>query len=284
MIVTRRGLAAVLVGIFATAFRPAVARDSEASAKAQGLHSRVRLVAGGPGREPGTRLAGIVIELDAGFKTYWRHPGESGLPPSFGWRGSENLAKAEVLWPAPSRFEDAGGVSYGYKEHVIFPVEVTPADRSRPVVLKLALDYGVCKDICIPASAALVLVLDKVPGRSAVLEEALGRVPKPQPLGADGTLSILALRPAPDRKPAIRVPVRAPAEAALFVEAPDSWYFAPGALEAPADEPGATGRFTVEILERPREPADTIELRLTLVAGARAIETVASLDTAQLRR
>src|SRR5215212_7303543 len=80
----------------------------EASSWAQGHSSRVRLVAGGG--TAGSQLAGVQIELDAGFKTYWRTPGEAGLPPTFDWSKSANVEAIEVLWPAPSRFDDPGGI------------------------------------------------------------------------------------------------------------------------------------------------------------------------------
>lgn len=256
----------------------------EASPWVQGFHSRVRLVAAGA--EPGghTRLAGIAIELDGGFKTYWRHPGESGLPPAFDWTGSENVAGTEVLWPAPSRFEDAAGISHGYKDRVVLPVRVTPADSAKPVRLSLRLEYGVCKDICIPASAALKLELGpQGSGDRAAIADALRRVPQPMPLGASGALSVVAVEPqAADGKAMIAATVRAPAGATLFVEAPESWYLAPGQLQPAQGRP--EGRFPIEILERPRDAAGPLDLRLTLVAGDRAVETRATLDTGSLPR
>jgi len=285
MTVTRRGLAALPFALVTTLY-PRPVRSGEMSAWVQGFHSRVRLVAGGASDSTETRFVGVAIELDPGFKTYWRHPGESGLPPSFDWSGSANLAKAEILWPAPARFEDRAGISYGYKDRVLFPVRITPADAAKAVALSLKLDYGVCKDICIPASAKLAIKLEEASGRSAVLEEALARVPVRQPLGALGELSILGLhtQPAGD-KPSIMVAVRAPAEATLFVEAPDNWYLSAGPMKSDGREAGgAKGRFRVEILERPRVASGALDLRLTLVSGARAVETAASLDTAQLPR
>src|SRR5690349_11425297 len=66
------------------------------STSAQGFHSQVRLLSGGKQGEGW--LSGIEIKLDQGFKTYWRNPGESGLPPSFDWSASENVEKVEVQW------------------------------------------------------------------------------------------------------------------------------------------------------------------------------------------
>ncbi|HEX8664241.1 MAG TPA: protein-disulfide reductase DsbD domain-containing protein [Beijerinckiaceae bacterium] len=259
------------------------AQAGEASPWVQGHHSRVRLVAGGA--EGGARLAGIEIALDPGFKTYWRTPGESGLPPAFDWAGSGNLSKTEVLWPAPQRVEDAGGIAYVYKDRLLLPVRALPQDPGKPVRLALKLDYGVCKDICIPAQANLVL--DLVGGETShrpAVEAALAQVPKPQVLGAPGDLSVLALKPAAtiNGKPALAVSVRAPAGADLFVEGPDNWYLGAGPMQAGPD--AGSGRFLVDIFERPKDAAGRLDLRFTLVAGGRAVETAASLDTASLPR
>jgi DsbC/DsbD-like thiol-disulfide interchange protein len=260
----------------------------EAAGWARGLHSRARLISGATGT-PGSLLAGVEIALDGGFKTYWRNPGESGLPPAFDWSGSENVANAEVLWPAPTRFEDAGGVSYGYADRVVLPVRVTLRDPAKPVRLTLKLDYGVCKDICIPAHAELTLVPsgpETAPERGSI-EQALARVPVPKPLGAEGDLSILGLIPGQCGADRLVVTARAPNGIAprLFVEGPADWFFADAAPQTVAAE-GDTerGDYVVKLLERPHEAPDAIELRLILVAGARAIETSARLDTATLAR
>jgi DsbC/DsbD-like thiol-disulfide interchange protein len=281
MTILSRGLLAL--ALFAAPAAPS-AQAQEASPWVQGHGSRVRLLGGGTG--DGTRLAGIEIALDPGFKTYWRAPGESGLPPAFDWSGSENLAAAEVLWPAPRRLEDAAGVSHVYKDRVVLPVRARPQDPGRPVRLSLRLDYGVCRDICIPAQASLALDLpDKAGPRPAAIGEALARVPVPLGLGAPGDLSVLSLEPtAADGKPALAISVRAPARADLFVEGPDNWYLGAGPMQAGPDAQKGTGTFLVQIFERPRDAAGRLDLRLTLVSGERAVETAASLDIAALPR
>ncbi len=242
----------------------------------EGHRSRVRLV---PGGSDGTAsLAGVEIALASGFKTYWRHPGESGLPPAFDWSGSQNLREAEVLWPAPHRFEDGSGVAYGWAEGVLLPVRATPADRAKPVRLALALDYGVCKDICIPARAALSAELPPGAGApSEPLREALARVPRAVEVGAEGPLAILAAEPDGG---GLKVRVRVPegAQPRLFAEAPDGWYV------AAAGRPGPDGAFGVEVLERPRDAAGAILVRLTLAAGDRAVEASVRLDAALTSR
>ncbi len=128
------------------------------------LHaSRVRLVADRAKSAKGQYLAGLEIVMADGWKTYWRMPGDSGVPPTFDWAGSANVASTKVLYPAPMRMPEAGGVAIGYKQSVLLPIEVTPQDPSKPVVLKLALEFGVCREICIPATANFDLPVPAAP-------------------------------------------------------------------------------------------------------------------------
>lgn len=160
-----------------------------------GLHFRARLIAAGP--EGGGRLAGIEIALDRGYKTYWRSPGEAGLPPQFDWSASTNAAVIDILWPAPRRHQDAGGVANVYDDRVVLPVRVRPADPKKPVVLHLALDFGICKEICIPARADLSVELPRpvrpsTPGTSTTSRSSASTASPPRPRSA---------RRAPSRSP-----------------------------------------------------------------------------------
>jgi DsbC/DsbD-like thiol-disulfide interchange protein len=249
-----------------------------ASPQVQGLHSRVRLVSGG--QQDGHLLAGVEIVLDSGFKTYWRNPGESGLPPRFDWAGSRNARAIDLRWPAPRRTEDAGGVSYTYADRVVFPVLLTPEDPKALVRLELALEYGVCKEICIPARAELSLDLADDPVSEGLIRAALARVPTPRPVGPGSELSILAVEaaPSPSGNPRIAVTVRAPAGSApiLFPEMPDNWYVS---AEPRSEEAGpGTHRFVLTVEERPKDAAGALPLRLTLVAGDRAVESDAVVE------
>ena len=150
-------------------------------------HTRIRLLTGGMLEQDGVRarLAGLEITMEAGWKTYWRTPGE-GIAPSFSWDESANLRDVRVLWPAPIRFSEAGSASIGYSERVLLPLVITPEDTAKPVSLSLAVAYGVCKDICMPVEAQLSLDMDTPPkpsDREQVLA-ALERVPRKQEPGA----------------------------------------------------------------------------------------------------
>ena len=132
---------------------------------AESAASRVRLVAGGDLDEG--LLAGIQIRVDPGWKTYWRMPGDAGVPPAFEWSASVNADRVEIEWPAPSRYVDPWATTIGYVGEVVFPVVVTPTDPSRPVFLRLELTYAVCSDICVPgfslASSNILLMFPPVP-------------------------------------------------------------------------------------------------------------------------
>jgi hypothetical protein len=129
--------------------------------------------------------------MSPGFKTYWRNPGEAGgVPPEFDFSGSDYLARATVFYPAPHRTKDKAGENIAYKDHVVFPVLITPKDAAGPVLVKLKVIYGVCKDICIPAEAELAIALPPDAAPSAVLTEILMTVPleaadPSRPVGAD---------------------------------------------------------------------------------------------------
>jgi DsbC/DsbD-like thiol-disulfide interchange protein len=267
MTIVSRVVAAALLGLAAPS---GMALAEEASGWADGFHSRARLVSGGSlGAE---HWAGVEIVLDRGYKTYWREPGDSGLPPRFDWTASTNAATIDLRWPAPTRTEDAAGVTHTYSQRVVFPVRVQPADPSKPVALQLTMEYGVCKEICIPAQASLALTLGTGEGAlRPTVEQALARVPRPQAVAAEGPLSITAIDRRAGDKPTYLVEARSPEGAVLFAEGPESWY-----LSTSVAQPG--NRFTVMVDERPQGAAGPVRLRLTLVAGDDAVETEIDLD------
>ncbi len=127
---------------------------------------KVSLISGG--REGGVWQAGILVELEPEWKTYWRMPGDSGIPPQFDWAGSENSAAIEVGFPVPRRFNDAGGETIGYHDQVVFPVFVKPEKLDAAVSLQLNMFFAVCKDVCIPAKAKAEAALECLRRKSPV--------------------------------------------------------------------------------------------------------------------
>lgn len=100
----------------------------------------------------GVEMGGIRIRLDPGWKTYWRAPGDAGIPPQFVWSGSDNLRAVRIHWPTPEVFDTAGMQTIGYTGEVILPVELFAKDPDQPVSVQGEALLGVCKDICIPAN------------------------------------------------------------------------------------------------------------------------------------
>jgi DsbC/DsbD-like thiol-disulfide interchange protein len=242
----------------------------------------MRLIAGSaPHGGDAALRAGVELRLAPGWKTYWRYPGDSGVPPRFDFADSRNIKSIAVAWPAPHRFDDDSGTSIGYKAGVIFPLRIVPQDPAKPVLLRLKLDYAVCEKLCIPAEGRAELALD---ARSSALDAALATaeaaVPKPARLGESAPLAVRTVRrEAGGEHPRIIVDVAAPQEPIeLFAEGPTpDW-----ALPVPAPVDGAPAglhrfAFTLDGLP-PGARADGAALTFTLVSGTSAIEVATHLD------
>ena len=139
---------------------PAQAEDASPWAKT-GNDAALRLIAGSAKPDAATLRAGIEIKLAPGWHTYWRYPGDSGVPPRFDFSGSQNLGSAKVHYPAPHLYTDETGNTLGYKDDVIFPVTVTPQQVGRPVVLHVKVDYAICAKLCVPADGQAALTLSR---------------------------------------------------------------------------------------------------------------------------
>ena len=126
----------------------------------------------------GGRMAALHLSLADGWKTYWRAPGEAGIPPAFDWSGSTNLASVRVLWPQPHVFDLNGMRSIGYTHDVVLPIEFTAADPSKPIALKAQVDIGVCHDICVPVALELTADLSGAGAPDPTIRAALAAQPR----------------------------------------------------------------------------------------------------------
>jgi DsbC/DsbD-like thiol-disulfide interchange protein len=273
----RHWVTAAALGVFAAA-HGATAHAADASMWDGDARSAMRLVAGSPGADRATLRAGIEIRLGTGWKTYWRYPGDSGVPPRFDFSKSTNVKSVEVRWPAPHRFTDESGASIGYKVGTLLPLDIVPANPAQPVTLRVSLDYAICEKLCIPAAGSATLALGAPSSFDAAIAAAQALVPKPAALGDPAPLAIRGVKREPGTPNAkVVVDVAAPEQAPLdlFAEGPtEDW-----ALPLPEPVAGsAAGRrryvFELDGLP-PGVTAAGATLRFTLVSGDNAIEVTA---------
>jgi suppressor for copper-sensitivity B len=163
-------------GTTAPSWPPLQVSETGASRWDIGPHSAARLVAArtallseasvrqGPDKLPASPPLGLEFRLAPGWKTYWRSPGDAGLPPEIDWSGSENLAAASIQWPVPERETLLGFETFVYHDRVVLPVVARATDPTRPVRLRARVSYLVCEVLCVPAEATLALDLDAPPG------------------------------------------------------------------------------------------------------------------------
>ncbi len=203
---------------------------------------------------------GVRIELSEGWKTYWRMPGEAGIPPLFGWNGTRGEGWVDVLFPTPSRHRDASGDTVGYLGEVVFPVRVKPG-AAMPLNLSLDLFFAVCKDICIPAQSRAEIELGPAmrdPAGSRLVAEWLAKVPVP------GELVTAASAAQDDGRPVLVLELKESVDD-IFVEAAGGAYF-----RAPSFA-GSTARLIVDNIKS-ATALNGIGLKLTYVQRGRGLE------------
>lgn len=126
-------------------------------------HLAVRLLPGWK-QADGSHIAGLEFQLSQGWKTYWRAPGDAGVPPVFDWSASQNVARVDVIWPTPHVFWQNGMRSIGYSDRVVLPLRIEPSG-SGAVHLDGVLQVGICSDICVPLHVDLSTLLLPPQGR-----------------------------------------------------------------------------------------------------------------------
>lgn len=268
ILLTRMQVPLLAIMLVRCALLPAHAQDA-ASAWANAPKSAARLIAA-PAMGEAVYRAGIEIKLAPQTITYWRSPGESGVPPVFDFSHSSNLRSAEVSFPAPKRIDEGGSDVFGYEGAVVLPVRVVPREPDRPVDLVLELDYAACEKICLPVHASLQLGLPaKEASETPALAAAQATVPRQ--LSAEETARDVAIRPVIGaEKPTWRLAWRGGAPGTdLFAEPPDLFF-----IETKRDGED----FLVIMAERPKDASlSDVPVRFTLT-GRQPVEFALHLD------
>ncbi len=246
----------------------------------------VRLVVAGI--VDGRPEVGIEIALEPGWKTYWRTPGDAGIPPVVDWSKSTGASAFDLRFPAPVRFGEEGLTSVGYTGPVVLPIDLALTDPAKPAKLDLDLQIGLCREICVPVSAHLsgTVAPDMAVDAAALarLRDARARLPTPAVRGTAPW--VMSLERDHDRDSiagAVLVRVKTPeggtAEEprAVFVEGPTSDWALPVPTRVGGDAGSEVWRFELDGIPRDAKLVGA-ELRFTLRLGDHVVEQKVTLD------
>jgi len=232
--------------------------------------ARLRIVTIAAPDADGTVRGVLQIALEPGWKTYWKDPGDAGIPPQIDVSASMNVSAAEISFPAPERFDDGISRWTGYGASVSLPVRFRVADPARFTAIDADIFLGVCKEVCVPVQARLSVA----PGDDAFGDEAAvvaGFAGLPAQPGSD--FGISALRDTGSE-------LIAEANLPEGVDAPDLFFVTPSGwrLKPPhAERDGERVVFRIPVLERPTSQVGAVEVEYTLVAGGKSVAGMVAL-------
>ncbi len=153
---------------------------------AESKHARVTLAPEVTSIRPGQPFwVGLRLELDENWHTYWKNPGDSGLPTTIRWTLPEGFVASAIHWPLPHRFLIDPLMSYAYADEVWLLTEIRPPSQlaQAEVAIAARVDWLECEDVCLPGQARLDFTLPVravAPERSehaAVIERFRARLP-----------------------------------------------------------------------------------------------------------
>ena len=251
------------LGLTALSAAPAMARDQKDVLQAAIL----------PGwrTEDGARMVALRLDLAPKWKTYWRAPGDAGIPPSFDWSGSENVKSVRYHWPRPVVFKTNGMQTIGYHDRLVLPVEVVPRDASKPVVLRTRVDLGICNEICMPAAIELSARLEGPGAPDRMINEALAD--RPATAGEAGLSGIACtVEPSKDGltlRARMDMPSLGADETVVIEAGPEIWVD-----ETDTRRTGGALMAEAEMISDDRAPfaLDRSTLTVTVIGSDRAVE------------
>lgn len=228
---------------------------------------RFRLVTSGQPDAEGKLQGALDIELKPGWKTYWRDPGDAGVPPQVDVTASQNISAAEVAYPAPERHDDGYSKWAGYDYSVDLPVTLTLASSGAATKIVADVFMGVCETICVPVQARIELDPNIDPANAedaSLVKAAFAALPQTATPDfgatsetADGDmLTVTANLP------------KGMQAADLFIAGVDGYMFGAPALKA--DNGQST--FSVKVLERPKSPPAGKGIPYTLTTKGGAVD------------
>jgi len=217
----------------------------------------------------GTHMAAVRLTLAPGWKTYWRAPGEGGIPPQINFSGSRNVTAAVTHFPAPEVFYANGLRSIGYSKQVVLPIEFSVPDQSGAAQLNARMDIGVCEDICMPMSLNISATLPAGGARDAAILDALAA--RPAVFDSPVTCEVTPINDGLRVSASYAVPPGVSAGAVSVVEPGDPTVWA---TDTQTQMSGGRITSTVEFVPPRGQPMmlDRSAIRVTVLGGARAFE------------
>jgi len=239
--------------------------------RAEEAHATLRMLDGWT-TAAGKRIVGMKITLDPGWKTYWRSPGDAGVPPTIDWKGARNIAAARIVWPLPTIYDDEGLRTIGYKHEVVLPLELTPRAPGAPFDVNGVLTIGVCNDVCIPLDLPFRMTAEGKGGPNPQITAALERQPKVIAASALPAMSC-TVDPIPDGvhlTARLSLPDQGDPEAAVFEHADAGLWVS----EAELSRKGGTLEVSADLVPPEGQPfaLDRSGLRLTVIGAKGATE------------
>ena len=217
--------------------------------------------------EDGTQMAALRLTLAEGWKTYWRAPGDAGIPPRFDLAGSGNIAGLALHWPTPEVFHLSGMQTIGYTHELILPMEFTPGDPGAPMTLNATVDLGVCEQICVPVTLTLRADLHGTTV-TPVIQSALAS--QPHPRSAPTRCTVVPIAGGLRVTAALDLARLGTTETGVIeVADPTVWV-----SEAVTTRSGDTLTLTGDLLPSSPGPfvLDRSGIRLTILSGAKSVE------------
>ena len=243
---------------------------SSAQASSSAWHEseggKVRLVTTGQPDAQGHLHGALEIALKPGWKTYWRDPGDSGVPPQISVANSSNVSSAVLAYPAPQRHDDGYSKWAGYDYPVTLPVVFTITAPGNPATIEAVVLLGICETICIPVQAKFLV--DPLAGSEDQADAAVVRTAQaalPSASRADFGIS-----PLPGDQDTLIVEAKLPSDgsAADFFIAGEEGFMFGTPVKTTKD---SVTTFTVPILDRPSEAPKGEGLFYTLTDAGEAV-------------
>ncbi len=224
--------------------------------------------------ESGTHMTALRIQLAPGWKTYWRAPGDAGIPPQFDWTGSRNLHGVTFHWPVPTVFDQNGMRTIGYSGELVLPIELTPEDAGGAIALRADVAIGVCYDVCVPMQVQVAANLGRVGQSDPRIHAAINDRPFTEAEAgvAKARCAVEPIRDGMRVTASLALPSLGPGEIAIFEHSNQRIWVA----EASTRRQGGTLTAVTDMVAPTNKPfsLDRSQIRITVLGNGRAVDII----------